>query len=174
MLAAAIGTWGLNELMAEEDEEFSCAEEIKQQSTGTLPDLLSIADSLHNTAAVEAMQTNSRLLLEDEYKFTPLMLAVLFGPEENFTTLLNLSDASQKTTRGRTVPFLCPSAPPFLPPLTLLLKLGELTIFSFYICFIAVEDWLVCAGKRQNRSTPLVRTLTHVAPAFRHTILQLY
>ena len=52
-------------LKTKKSNDFSCAEEIKQQSTGTLPDLLSIADSLHNTAAVEAMQTNSRLLLED-------------------------------------------------------------------------------------------------------------
>lgn len=96
MLAAGINEWGVDQLLENKDE-------VKQHSTGSLADALSIANVLHDPKAViKAMQTVADFELDDEYGFTPLMMAVLFGPSRNVERLLPLADVAQKTSCGRT------------------------------------------------------------------------
>uniref|UniRef100_A0A7S2TU54 Uncharacterized protein n=1 Tax=Lotharella oceanica TaxID=641309 RepID=A0A7S2TU54_9EUKA len=71
MLAATINTWAVEQLLT--------PEELNQQSSGTLSDALSIAHHM-NSVNVDVFEQKDGGI-HDEHKFTPLMMAILFGPQ---------------------------------------------------------------------------------------------
>mmetsp|Transcript_10709 Transcript_10709/g.15961 ORF Transcript_10709/g.15961 Transcript_10709/m.15961 type:complete len:246 (-) Transcript_10709:125-862(-) len=93
MLAAAISEWAL--------EYFMDKTELNKQSSGSIGDALIVAHTFSRVSAKEL--SNTDIDLHDEYKLTPLLMAIIFGPEKNVTTLLSArADVSKKTNSGRT------------------------------------------------------------------------